>query len=95
MFTRKLRDNCFPALVGAGAMFFVASAVQAETLAPPPAPASSAVQLAADGCGYGYHRTASGRCDTVRDYNAYCQPGFHKVPTPTTTNGFRCVQNGY
>ena len=95
MFSRSLNDTRFSALVGAAAMFFVATAAQAETPAPLPAQTSSAIQLAADGCGYGYHRTASGRSDNVRDYNGYCQRGFHKVPTPTTINGYRCVQNGY
>ncbi|HLW92996.1 MAG TPA: hypothetical protein VKS78_17065 [Roseiarcus sp.] len=63
-----------------------------------PAPSDDAAggfQLAANGCGYGFHRTPTGRCDNVRDYNASCQPGFHKVPTPSTPSGFRCVQDGY
>jgi hypothetical protein len=78
-----------------GAMLFAATAAQAE-MAPAPAQDPSAdVQSIADGCGYGYHRTASGRCDNVRDYNAWCQKGFHKVHTPLTASGYRCVQDGY
>jgi hypothetical protein len=74
---------------------FVAAAAQAG-MSPASTPGmTTGFELAANGCGYGFHRTASGRCDNVRDYNAFCQPGFHKVPTPSTASGFRCVQNGY
>jgi hypothetical protein len=79
----------------AGAVFLVATAAHAEMAPPSYSGSSSDLRTVADGCGYGYHRTASGRCDNVRDYNAWCQKGFHKVPTPTTPSGFRCVQNGY
>jgi hypothetical protein len=66
--------------------------------AAPPAPAlapSSDIHLAANGCGYGFHRAPNGRCDNVRAPNADCQRGFHSVPSPSTASGFRCVQDGY
>jgi hypothetical protein len=84
-----------PIAVLIGALSFVATAARAEMPSAPAQEPSADIQTIADGCGYGYHRTASGRCDNVRDYNAWCQKGFHKVKTPNTRSGYRCVQDGY
>lgn len=88
-----LAGQSLAAFIGAGAIVVAVTAVEAAIL---PGPVvgnwTSGVQLAAGGCGAGFHRDIAGTCTPNRIHRRSCQPGFHPESFPNG-NGYRCIPN--